>query len=66
MPTASTATKLTVEIDLGNDAMRSGQDVSAKLDQLADLFAGFGPNLWLGGRAIMDRDGNTVGSWELT
>lgn len=60
------ADKLTIEIKLGNDAMCTGEDVGAKLNQLADLFAGFGPNLRPGERAIMDLNGNTVGSWKVT
>lgn len=57
--------KLTVEINLGNDAMRTGGDVAAKLDQLADLIGGWNP-LFEGHREILDRNGNTVGRWALT
>lgn len=55
--------KVLIEIELGNEAMQTPQDVAAKLDQLADLFNGFGPNLYPGGRGILDRNGNPVGQW---
>lgn len=57
--------KLNVEIELGNDAMQTPQDIAAKLDQLSDLFNGFGSKLYLGGRSIEDRNGNKVGKWEV-
>jgi hypothetical protein len=58
--------KLLVEITLGNEAMHTPQDIAAKLDQLADLFNGFGEVLHPGERPIRDRNGNTVGRWAVT
>ena len=54
--------KFTLEIELGNDAMRTANDVANALDRIADevLFVG------LTGRAIRDTNGNTVGKWEVT
>jgi hypothetical protein len=59
------ADKFTLEIHLGNEAMQTPQDVAEKLDQLADLFNGFGSLLFEGDRAILDRNGQTVGRWEV-
>jgi hypothetical protein len=59
------AEKVTIEIYLGNAAMQTPQDVAQKLDQLADLFSGFGGLLFADARPILDRNGNTVGRWEV-
>lgn len=59
--------KVVIEIELGNEAMITGADVGAKLDQLADLFSAW-PTVYStigAGRAILDRNGNTVGSWKV-
>lgn len=57
--------KFTVEIELGNDGMRTNADVAAALEALAqrleDLGAGWAPPQAEG--TIMDGNGNTVGRW---
>jgi hypothetical protein len=60
------ADRVTIELHLGSEAMKTPQDVAAKLDQLSDLFNGFGALLFPGGRVILDRKGNVVGKWEAT
>lgn len=55
--------KFTLEIELGNDAMQSAEDVF-------DAIASFGdtnPTPFSGGEShiIRDRNGNKVGKWEV-
>jgi hypothetical protein len=53
--------QFTLTIELGNDAMQSGEDVANALVEIAaDLRVG-----QESGR-IRDYNGNTVGSWELS
>lgn len=62
--------KFTLEIELGNDAMKSDADIARALRQVANrlrenkytkVVKGFGDVT----RGIMDRNGNTVGLWTL-
>ena len=61
--------KITIEIELGNDAMQTREDVFAALDQ---EFGGATPGeydatLRIGhSGGIMDLNGNNVGKWEVT
>lgn len=57
------ADKFTLELDLGSDAMRTGEDVAAALAKVANLIGPWNP-LFPGGRKILDENGNSVGSWE--
>ena len=51
-----------LRIQLGNDAMQTADDVADALASVADrLFRG---EPW-DGQGIRDRNGNTVGSWNL-
>ena len=53
--------KLTVTIDLGNDAMRTRKDVAKALRDLAKRI---GTSRDTSGR-ILDENGNSVGRWEI-
>jgi hypothetical protein len=57
--------KFTLEIELGNAAMRTAGDIAGALAKIAgridprDVAAG-------AGGAVLDVNGNTVGRWEVT
>ena len=52
--------KFTFEIELGNDAMQTGDDVAEALQSVAGLGTFFAPNT---SGSIRDTDGNRVGEW---
>ncbi len=57
--------RLTIEVELGNDAMRTGEDVSRLVLGLGVWVGGVGElDLGHGGR-LMDTNGNSVGTWEV-
>ncbi len=57
--------RLTIEVELGNDAMRTGEDVSRLLLGLSGRVRHRGElDLGHGGR-LMDINGNSVGTWEV-
>ena len=64
--------KFTLEIELGNEAMQSGQDVADALAKIGMPYSGVGLAQIQGclgegeGADIHDLNGNTVGSWEVT
>jgi hypothetical protein len=53
-----------LRIELGNDAMRTGEDVARALREVADQVEGFDPFVPYGAR-IRDANGNTVGEWDV-
>lgn len=55
--------KFTLEIEIGGSAMMTGEDLALALDGIANKikWGGLTENL---GR-IQDRNGNTVGTWEM-
>lgn len=56
--------KLKLEIELGNDSMKTGSDLAAALVKVADRLAGSRLNN-NPGQKILDENGNSVGSWEV-
>lgn len=59
--------KITIDINLGNDAMATGNDVAEALVKLSHHLAEYHAHSRLlpgCGRAILDVNGNTVGSWK--
>lgn len=59
--------KFTLEIELGNDAMRTGADVAEVLERLAHHM---GTRNWAAlsegeCQHVHDLNGNTVGKWEV-
>jgi hypothetical protein len=64
----SDCNKFVLSIDLENDAMQDQHDVAAALRKVADrldklVSSNFGPYGLEG--TIMDRNGNSVGRWEV-
>lgn len=58
--------KFVLEIDLGNDAMQTPQEVGDALDRLSEKFARRGNDFHPDeGGVILDNNGNTVGGWRL-
>ena len=62
--------RFTLTLDLGNDAMRSGDDIRLALRRTGELLEGLGERELLelvGSRlpGIRDENGNTCGRWEL-
>ena len=59
--------RFTLTIELGNDAMRNGDDVAECLNRAADKLWDAAPTLAPGesGR-MLDVNGNTVGSWDVS
>lgn len=56
--------RLIVEISLGNDAMRTGSDLSHALERIARVLP---RTVRHGdGAKVMDHNGNSVGRWEVT
>ena len=54
--------RFTLEIELGNEAMRSQHDIALALGAVIDrLYAHEGD----GGRQVLDVNGNTVGGWRI-
>lgn len=59
--------KFTLEIELGNDAMRTGNDVAHVLNVLRQYFdINDGVIEAIYPHGIRDTDGNTVGTWGVT
>jgi len=62
--------KFTLEIELGNDAMRSYRDIREALSDVSGHIAmhkiGHVKPYDGDGRKIMDINGNSVGKWEVT
>lgn len=58
--------RFTLEIELGNDAMQSGENVAECINRVADKLWPINGTL-IGGECGFARDlnGNTVGSWEV-
>ncbi len=57
--------RLMIEVELGNDAMRTGEDVSRLLLGYGVWVEGVGElDLGHGGR-LMDTNGNSVGAWRV-
>ena len=60
--------KFELKIDLGNESMQDNHDVAAALRDVAARLSAFVSSGWspyaLDGK-IVDRNGNTVGSWEV-
>jgi len=56
--------KFTLEIELGNDAMQSAQDVFDAIEHYGDT----NPEPFEGGESSIIRDinGNTVGRWDVS
>lgn len=54
--------QFTLKIELGNDAMRTNEDVAEALANVARVFDLTTP----GDAPIFDRNGNTIGSWKVT
>jgi len=66
------ASKFKIEIDLGNDTMRTGDDVAAALESAARYLRGFWGDQPMGGipddlkpRVVRDDNGNRVGTGEV-
>jgi hypothetical protein len=60
-----TLREFVMEIELGNEAMRSPSDVAGALRSVAEKFDGHDDFATLAG-PIRDVNGNTVGRWYLT
>jgi len=63
--------KFTIEIELGNDAMQSYQDVRDALKQVickvgSAVYSRSGTPSEGDGSKIMDENGNSVGKWEVS
>lgn len=68
--------RFTLTIELGNDAMCTGEDIAASLHQTADRVEGAieyteeedgsFTTLEHSGRPILDTNGNKVGSWAVS
>lgn len=55
-----------LEIELGNDAMQSGEDLARALKQVAKYLAFNTCKLTQAdGKKIMDANGNSVGQWSV-
>ena len=57
-----TPTRFDLHIDLGNDAMQTGEDVAEALRRIATKLERSGHESGL----VMDLNGNKVGTWELS
>ena len=57
--------KFTLNIELGNDAMQTGADISDALHKLAGKVYGFDDAIEGERGVIMDTNGNKVGEWEV-
>ena len=57
--------RLTIEIDLGNDAMQTGTDAGVSISETLVRAAPFDPLEAGDGGAIVDANGNTVGRWKV-
>jgi len=65
--------KFTLEIELGNDAMQTAEDIAHALQDVAKGLMTYGiggrsryPITKVDGRKIMDVNGNSVGKWEVS
>ena len=59
--------KFTLEITLGNEAMRTGEDIAAELDSISQTVYQLGEKITEGGTGrITDLNGNKVGEWRVT
>jgi hypothetical protein len=59
-PSAKAPEKFTLNIELGNEAMQTGEDVARALRAVAKKLDGGADS----GR-VQDENGNTVGEWDL-
>lgn len=63
------AMKFILEIELGNDAMRTGNEVGEKLQLISRILGDSrvfgGPLTPIEPQGIRDLNGNTVGKWEV-
>jgi hypothetical protein len=60
--------EFTLNIELGNEAMQTGLDVAEALKKVAKkiyMFGGEDELIGCGGK-IMDGNGNSVGSWQVS
>jgi hypothetical protein len=59
--------KFILEIETGNDAMRTSRDISTALNQVALLIRGDSLHYlkMMSPKKIMDVNGNTIGTWSL-
>jgi hypothetical protein len=58
--------KFTLEIELGNDAMQTPEDVTDALEEVVKQIRDRHWDGWTpGGESIRDINGNTVGRWSL-
>lgn len=58
--------KVIVELELGQDAMRSPFDVGEALASAGSQVALLGELDARAGGTVLDRNGNTVGTWKVT
>jgi hypothetical protein len=59
--------KFTLEIELGNDAMQTAEDVSRVLFDLSDAIVDYDlSDSDSGPGSVRDVNGNTVGHWDVT
>jgi len=58
--------RFTLTIELGNDAMLTGEDVADALDEVCHGINTTSPMLVGETDKIRDVNGNTVGKWEVT
>lgn len=59
------AARFTLEIELGNAAMQTGEDVAEALDRLGSVLGDMTEPSQQGAGRIRDLNGNTVGHWAL-
>ena len=59
--------KFKIEIELGNDAMQSYDDIRSAIDKSLILYHGAGKNVPFVGEHVTIRDvyGNRIGKWEV-
>lgn len=58
--------KFTLEIELGNEAMQTAEDVASKLRDIARRVDSCTFDSVEGPYKILDTNGNTVGSWAVS
>ena len=57
--------KIIIEIELGNDAMQSGNDVAVAVMETCTLSRIYTPLYDKDRGAVFDENGNRVGTWEV-
>lgn len=55
--------KFVLEIEPGNEAMQTGEDVAEALSEIAEYIRTSEPTAWNGEATIRDANGNSVGRW---